>query len=63
MIHKFELTLAAVTLRIWLALMVFGLHWPFAPSYINVTGLCLTLNLLLAEWMVRRNAARAVTSL
>lgn len=54
MIRNFALTLAAVTLRSWLPLMLF-LHWPFRASYITVSWICWVPNLLVAEWMVRRN--------
>jgi uncharacterized membrane protein len=54
MIRNFALTLAAVTLRIYLPLMLAAFHWPFRPSYIIVSWLCWVPNLLVAEWMVRR---------
>ena len=54
MIRNFALTLAAVTLRNWLPLMLFALHWSFHTSYIIVSWLCWVPNLLIAEWMVRR---------
>jgi len=56
MIRNFALTLAAVTLRNWLPLMLFALHWPFQRSYIIVSWLCWVPNLLVAEWIVRRRA-------
>lgn len=61
MIRNFALTLAAVTLRNWLPLMLFALHWPFHVSYIIVSWLCWIPNLLVAEWMIarRRNQGRA----
>src|SRR5215831_4382574 len=54
MIRNFALTLAAVTLRNWMPLMLFVLHWPFRPTYITVSWLCWVPNLLIAEWLVRR---------
>lgn len=54
MIRNFALTLAAVTLRIYLPIMLGVLHWDFRPSYIAVSWLCWIPNLLIAEWMVRR---------
>ena len=54
MIRNFALTLAAVTLRNWLPLMLFALHWPFRLAYITVSWLCWVPNLFIAEWMVRR---------
>jgi uncharacterized membrane protein len=61
MIRNFALTLAAVTLRNWLPLMLFALHWPFSRAYIIVSWLCWVPNLLVAEWMiVRRKRTAAV---
>ena len=54
MIRNFALTLAAVTLRQYMPLMLFALHWPFRRSYIAVSWLCWVPNVLVAEWMVRR---------
>lgn len=54
MIRNFALTLAAVTLRNYMPLMLFVLHWSFRQSYITVSWLCWVPNLLIAEWMVRR---------
>jgi uncharacterized membrane protein len=58
MIRNFALTLAAVTLRIYMPLMLAVLHWPFRPAYITVSWLCWIPNLLVAEWMVRREIRR-----
>ena len=54
MIRNLALTLAAVTLRNYLPLMLFALHWSFHTSYIIVSWLCWVPNLLIAEWMVHR---------
>ena len=56
MIRNFALTLAAVTLRNYMPLMLFALHWSFRSSYITVSWLCWVPNLLVAEWLVRRQA-------
>jgi uncharacterized membrane protein len=56
MIRNFALTLAAVTLRNYMPFMLFVLHWSFRSSYITVSWLCWVPNLLVAEWMVRRQA-------
>lgn len=53
MIRNFALTLAAVTLRLYMPLMLAVLHWPFSRTYITVSWLCWVPNLLIAEWMVR----------
>ncbi len=55
MIRNFALTLAAVTLRNYLPLMLFAFHWSFRTSYITVSWLCWLPNLLVAEWMIRPN--------
>jgi uncharacterized membrane protein len=54
MIRNFALTLAAVTLRNWLPLMLFAFHWSFRTSYITVSWLCWIPNLLVAQWLLRR---------
>lgn len=56
MIRSFSLTLAAVTLRNYLPLLLFGLHWSFRSAYITVSWLCWMPNLIVAEWLVRRGA-------
>jgi uncharacterized membrane protein len=57
MIRNFALSLAAVTLRNELPLMLFALHWSFHVSYTIVSWLCWIPNVLIAEWMIsRRNA-------
>lgn len=57
MIRNFALSLAAVTLRNYLPLLLFGLHWSFRASYITVAWACWVPNLIVAEWFVRRHAA------
>jgi uncharacterized membrane protein len=54
MIRNYALSLAAVTLRNYVPLMLFVLHWPFPRTYVTVSWLCWIPNLLVAEWMVRR---------
>jgi len=53
MIRNFALTLAAVTLRIYMPVMLAVLHWPFPRTYITVSWLSWVPNLLVAEWMIR----------
>jgi hypothetical protein len=53
--------MAAVTLGKWLPVMLFALHWPFLRDYITVSWLCRVPNLLVAEWMVRRQRRRLQT--
>jgi uncharacterized membrane protein len=59
MIRNFALTLAAVTLRNYMPIMLFALHWPFRTTYITVSWLCWVPNLLVAEWIVRRRPTAA----
>ncbi len=56
MIRNFALTLAAVTLRVYMPLMLAAMHWPFRPSYIAVSWMCWIPNVMVAEWMARSRA-------
>lgn len=56
MVRNFALTLAAVSLRIYLPLaMVFA--WPFDLCYPIISWLCWVPNLLIAEWIYNRPMA------
>ncbi len=55
--RNFALSLAAVTLRNYLPLMLFVFHWSFRSSYIAVAWLCWIPNLAVAEWLIRRKPA------
>jgi len=59
MIRNFALSLAAVTLRTYMPLMLLALHWSFHVSYTIVSWLCWLPNLLIAEWMIHRESIRA----
>ena len=53
MMRSYALTLAAVTLRIYVPLtQIAGL--PFEDAYRAIAWLCWVPNLLLAEWLIRR---------
>jgi len=56
MVRNYALSLAAVTLRIELPLMLI-MHWRFHSAFILVAWLCWIPNALVAEWMIRRNPA------
>lgn len=59
MIRSYALTLAAVTLRLWLPLsQVAGIA--FLTAYVAIAWLCWVPNLLLAEWFLRRRPRRPV---
>ncbi|HTW58325.1 MAG TPA: DUF2306 domain-containing protein [Terriglobales bacterium] len=58
MIRNFALTFAAVTLRIYMPLMLGALHWSFHLTFITVSWLCWIPNALIAEWMIHRETTR-----
>jgi len=61
MIRSFALTFAAVTLRLYIPLgVVLGL--PVEPSYQVIAWLCWVPNLLVAEWVVRKRRAAAMSA-
>ena len=62
MIRNFSLTFAAVTLRIWLPLFLAGFGMKFGTAYPIIAWLCWVPNLIVAELLVRRYAARATFS-
>lgn len=57
MIRSYALTLAAVTLRIYLPLAM-GAGIPFADAYQVIAWLCWVPNLVVAEWVVLRPLVR-----
>lgn len=59
MIRNFSLSVAAVTLRLYLP-PVFIFQLPFAQSYAVIAWLCWLPNLLVAEWLIARPPAAAV---
>lgn len=54
MIRNFSLTFAAVTLRLWLPLLVGAFGIEFVTRYVTVSWLCWVPNVLVAEGLVRR---------
>jgi hypothetical protein len=57
MIRSFALLFAAVTLRLWLPVLL-ALHGgAFTPAYQWVSWLCWVPNLLFAEWYIARSRA------
>ena len=56
MIRSYSLTLAAVTLRIYLPLSL-ALGLPLANAYRVISWMCWVPNIILAEWLVRRTQA------
>jgi uncharacterized membrane protein len=61
MIRNFALSLAAVTLRIYMPLMLGIFHWPFRATYITVSWLCWIPNLLIAEWIIARGETASIS--
>ena len=59
MIRNFALIFAAVTLRLWLPLLI-HLFGAFPPAYQTVSWLCWVPNLIWAEWFVARTWSRGV---
>lgn len=55
MIRSFALIFAAVTLRLWLPLLIVAHGGEFAPAYLWVSWLAWAPNLALAEWHIRRS--------
>jgi hypothetical protein len=54
MIRSLAMILAAVTLRLWLPLLVTLHGGVFTPAYQMVAWLCWVPNLVVAEWYIRR---------
>ncbi len=63
MTRNYALTFAAVTLRLWLPLLQFGMGLTFLTAYSIVAWLCWIPNLLVAEWIVRNQAKEAVLAI
>lgn len=56
MTRSYALTLAAVTLRIWLPLFTAGFAWDFILSYRFISWFCWVPNILLAEFLITRKS-------
>ena len=61
MIRSFALTLAAVTLRVYLPL-AFANQVPFEVSYPVIAWMCWVPNLIVAEWFLLRQRPKAATA-
>lgn len=53
--RSYALTLAAVTLRIWLPLFTAGFGWDFIPSYQVISWFCWVPNIIIAEWLITKH--------
>lgn len=58
MIRSFSLIFAAVTLRLWLPLLVIAHKGAFLPAYLWVSWVCWVPNLVLVEFYIARSAQR-----
>lgn len=54
MTRSYALCFAAVTLRLWLPLLLGGFGMSFSVAYPIIAWLCWVPNLAVAEWMIRR---------
>ncbi len=54
MIRNYALTFAAVTLRLWLPILISMVFYEFNPAYQIVSWLCWIPNLLIAELIIKR---------
>lgn len=54
MLRSYALIFGAVTLRIWLPILIIAYHGAFVPAYRWVAWLSWVPNLLWAEWIIRR---------
>ncbi len=55
MTRNYALTFAAVTLRLWLPLLVGAFRVEFMDAYRTVSWLCWVPNILVAEWLIHRH--------
>lgn len=53
MTRSYAVTFAAVTLRIWLGILLGALGWEFLVAYPTVAWICWVPNLLVVEWAMR----------
>lgn len=54
MLRSYALIFAAVTLRIWLPLLIIAYHGEFDPAYRWVAWVAWVPNIVWAEWLIRR---------
>ena len=61
MIRSYALTFAAVTLRLWMPVLIGLAGMEFMDAYRIIAWLCWVPNLLIAEWMIRKPFSKKVT--
>ncbi len=54
MICSFSVTLAAVTLRIWMPIFMAGFGMKFIPAYLIISWLSWVPNIFVANWIIKR---------
>jgi uncharacterized membrane protein len=54
MLRNYALTFAAVTLRLWLLLLLYPLRVPYEEAYVTAAWIGWVWNLAAAEWLVHR---------
>lgn len=54
MIRSYAVTLAAVTLRLWIPIFMAGFGMEFIPSYVIISWLCWVPNLFVAQWIIQK---------
>ncbi len=54
MIRSYAITFSAVSLRLWLPALQFGIGLDFMTSYKIVAWISWVLNLFIAEWIINR---------
>ena len=54
MIRSFAITLAAVTLRIWMPIFMAGFGMEFVPAYLIISWLSWVPNIFVANWIIKR---------
>jgi uncharacterized membrane protein len=57
MIRSYAMTFAAVTLRLWLLLFIFGFRVAYEEAFVAVSWVCWIWNIPAAEWLI--SASRA----
>jgi uncharacterized membrane protein len=57
MIRSYAMTFAAVTLRLWLPLFIFGFRVAYEEAFVAVSWVCWIWNIPAAEWLI--SASRA----
>jgi len=54
MIRSFSVTLAAVTLRLWIPIFLNGFGMEFIPSYVIISWLSWVPNIFVANWIIKK---------